>query len=184
MNLGRVSTRFRYLCRRYLRFDRRFKYRRGRRKPQLGCRSHFPQECLFRLPFQPAAIGFAELSEAAGGSSGECCNLALPFIVLRSRRFQLIKAPRPLLFRLPLLVLQARQLEVEVEMVAAVVAPLVVRKLAFYASAIVIDKSFSSFYSGGFVQDLVRDASDGRCLSAYLPILSGTQSAVLTSTAS
>ena len=25
---------------------------------------------------QPAAIGFAELSEAAGGSSGECCNSA------------------------------------------------------------------------------------------------------------
>ena len=28
---------------------------------------------------QPAAIGFAELSDAAGGSSGECCTLASSF---------------------------------------------------------------------------------------------------------
>lgn len=60
----------------------------------------------------PAAIGFAELSDAAGGSSGKCFNLAVPFIgkcAARSRRFQLIKALHPvplLLGPLLLVVLQ------------------------------------------------------------------------------
>lgn len=108
----------------------------------------------------------------------------LPFIgkcVPHSRRFQLIKAPRPLLLCLgplrPLLVLQA--LRAEVETITAVVAPPVVSKPVLCTSAIVIYESVSSFYSCGFVQDLIRDAPDGCRLPVHLPVLSNIQSAIL-----
>jgi len=62
------------------------------------------------------------------------------------------------------------------EAIAAMVAvPLVVSKPAFYTSVIVINESVSSFYSCGFVQDLIRDASDGHRLSVHLLALSDIQ---------
>ena len=58
---------------------------------------------------------------------------------------------------------------------AAVAVPLVVSNPALYASAIVINESISSFYSCNFVQDLIRDASDGRRLTVHLFALSDIQ---------
>ena len=87
---------------------------------------------------QPAAVGFAELSNAAGGSSGECCNSAASLyweMCAHSRNFQLIKVPHLLLLLL-LLVLQAlhQAVEAEVEAIVVVATVLVVVSILYYST--------------------------------------------------
>lgn len=86
--------------------------------------------------YQPAAVGFAELSNAAGGSSGECRNLAAPSywgMRARGRGFQLIQAPRPVLPTLrPLLILQVLQQAMEVEAAAVATVAITVSNLSYF----------------------------------------------------
>ena len=62
--------------------------------------------------------------------------------------------------------------------VAVPPAPMVSNPTPLHTSATGINKGISPFYSCSFAQDLVRDASDGRCLSVRLLALSDIQSAV------
>ena len=126
MNLGRVSTGASLCAGGIFDLTAGSSIGEGGGNPNWVVGATFLKNVYSVFRYQPAAIGFAQLSDAAGGSSGECCNLASPSygkFVPRNRRFQLIKVPHPL-FR-PLLALQVLQLEAVAVAVVAALAPMV-----------------------------------------------------------
>ena len=132
--------------------------------------------------YQPAGVGFAELSNAAGGSSGECRNWArssrgngLPC----SRRFQLIKALLFLEPPLPPPVVPQALHRAETDPATAM-GPIIL--VSFSNTSTLARPVLTLGFlppSCNSVQDFIRDTSGGRRPSACLFALKDTKSAVL-----
>ena len=76
MNLGRVSTGAAICAGGIFDLNAGSSIGQGGGNPDWVVGGTFLKNVYSVFRSQPAAIGFAELSDTAGGSSGECCNLA------------------------------------------------------------------------------------------------------------
>jgi len=79
MNLGRVSTSSNICAGGIFDLTAGSNIGEGGGNPNWVVGATFLKNVYSVFRSQPAAIGFAELSDTAGGSSGECCTLASSF---------------------------------------------------------------------------------------------------------